>query len=374
MRVSKSLSPQRIFHTIAESSFVASYFIYLCCVIFVGDYYLRDYSTYAFWVVLILGAPFWFPLNRSTVISILICLPLALLASLGVAYKNIELGYYSAPLFVLCSILALNRFQKIMIDRDVVIYWISAGLLCFFFLFVLVTDSISSRTSLVFGPTILYRVVLFFYAVCLIYDLRNKKRLMITVFACMAFYSVLKIGSRGGIVALFFLWALVAFRYFSWRNFILILLALGGAYVLSDVDAILSSRAFYFSSDSESSYIRLNKLAMIDEFFNGNEVLFGMSYPYSIVGNYPHNIFAEFLIFHGIFAFGLLLALVLAVAKIFLSSGRTWINDSIIIFSPVMVGSLFSGSLMDNYFFVAGACYIVSAYYFPTDRRMSHSS
>jgi hypothetical protein len=362
MRASGRLSPSNVFQSATGSLWSIAYFLYLSAVIFVGDYYLQEYAIFGFWIVLVCGLPFWFPVARVTAAAICIGLPLAILICLGAVYKNIEPAYYQAPMFMILSILALNRFEKIMIVRDIAIYWLSAIILSFFFLFVLVSDSVSSRTSLIFGPTILYRVVLFFYAVCLVFSLRYRNRLLTVIFACMAFYSVLKIGSRGGIVALLFLWGLVAFRNFSIKYFLLIAFALLVAYFFLDLDAIFSSRAFYFSSDSESSNIRLDKLAMIDEFLSGEEVLFGMSYPYALVGNYPHNIFAEFLIFHGVIAFAILLFFVLLVAKAYIFPGPQWVTDSIIIFSPILVGALFSGSLLDNYFFVAIACYLVVAH------------
>lgn len=361
MLVANRYSPDRIFQTAGKAFFAAVYFFYLTCVIFVGDYYVANYSIYAFWLVSLSGILFWFPLKRETAAGFVICLPLAILVTFGVFTKNIEAGYFSAPLFMLVSILALNRFRSVIADRQLIVYWMSGVALTLFFLFVLLVNSGSSRTSLIFGPTILYRIILFFYAICIIFSIHGRRRLLAVVFTCMAFYSVLKIGSRGGIVALFFIWLLITRRFFSWKYVVFSAIALLIAYLMSDVDGILSSRAFYFSSDSESSNIRLDKLAMVQNFLQGGEILGGMTNPNSLVGNYPHNILAEFLIFHGIFAFLGILFLVLFLVKVFLKEAgrRDWMYDSLIVFSPIFVGSLFSGSLLDNYFFVSAACYLM---------------
>lgn len=339
------------------------YFLFIFSVIFVGDYYFSPGGIFAYWLLLIAGAWFIIPLTGAVGGALLISAPFVILLLAGSAYKSIDAAYYQAPIFALISIAFLGRLEALISSPKTIIFGFSFFCLAAFSLFVFIFDSGSSRTSLVFGPTILYRVILFFYGYCLLFLIPRDRSLLIVFSSALAFYSVLKIGSRGGIVSLGVIWLLALRGRISWR-----LLAWSGiifcaALIIFGIEDISSSRAFYFSSDSESTNVRLDKLRMVSYFLEGDEVFFGMSNPTSLVGNYPHNIFAEILIFHGLLAF--LLFCIMNLTTIFfalrINEKNNWIYKLIILMSPILIGSQFSGSLMDNYFYISLMCYIIAS-------------
>lgn len=214
---------------------------------------------------------------------------------------------------------------------------------------------------MVFGPTILYRVILFFYAYCLIYLLHHDRTFTAIAITCITFYAVLKIGSRGGIIAIGVIWLILIIRYLSINFLIKMLVALMLLWYFLDWEEIFSSRAFYFSSDSESTNIRLDKLSMVEQFLNSKEIWFGMSNPSALVGNYPHNIFAEILIYHGLIAFGIFFVLnMISLYIVFRNfSQKKWIFNFALLFAPIFVGAQFSGNLLDNYFYITAMAFLI---------------
>jgi hypothetical protein len=207
----------------------------------------------------------------------------------------------------------------------------------------------------------LYRVILFFYAYCLIYLAHHNRNIATIIISCIAFYAILKIGSRGGIVAIAAMWLLLFHRHISTALILKVSLALLVATPFLDLESILSSRAFNFSTDSESTNVRLDKLWMIEQFLGGDEIWLGTSNPSALVGNYPHNIFAEILIFHGLIAFIVFLSLNILTFYIIFKHGRNekWVFNFALLFAPVFVGAQFSGSLMDNYCYISGMSFLI---------------
>lgn len=337
-----------------------SAFIFLVALLFVGDYFIVELNIFAFWLVAAAGSIFFLRLNSKVILGALaLYAPLFVLLISGVVYKELDPFYYRATVFVAVTITFLSSIEKNILTAPKWVAVFSMLMLLAFTIFGIFDDSGRSRSTVVFGPTILYRVILLFYAVCIIYLLPAGRKWLLVILSGVAFYCIIKIGSRGGLVSIIVMWLLILRRDIKLSPFAWAAVIAAGVLISFKADYILSSRAFYFSQDSVSSNVRLHKLEMIGEFLRGDELWFGMKNPHALVGNYPHNIFAEFLVFHGIFAFTLLACLCLPFFFSLIDAGRRRPDQFqlLLLATPILVGAQFSGSLLDNYSFVAIACY-----------------
>jgi hypothetical protein len=347
--------------TFFRSSVAIFSVLYAACVFFVGDYYINDLEMHAFWVLSVFGIwSFSSVRYAATRYAFVIFFPACLIISIGIIYKQIELSYYNSLGFIMIAILfvAIVKDQLSIALGPLAIC--SAGVLIAFAFYVYNAHTESTRVTLLFGPTILYRVVLFFYGIAAACCIARNMSAASILLAVVAFYAIYKIGSRGGIVALVAMW-LVMLRVTGALRFKTLLLGVVlAAFFISYSDVFLGSRTFYFSSDSESSNVRIDKLAAAYDYIASPSVWLGMVEPSKLVGNYPHNIFAEFLVFHGLFATLLLIFYSSALPLVILDGGRRYpaCFNLIIIFMPIIIGAQFSGSLIDNYAYVAFLCYI----------------
>lgn len=341
-----------------------SFFLMLFFAItFSGDYYVNGLNIYLFFLFI----PFFLFMFifkkkvdlKNIILACIFCL-ISSPAIIGVVYKEIAESYYFSFFFIFMMILILNEFFSIYSSPNKYI-----GILCvvitfsFFILLVIVTTG--ARSYFIFGPTILYRIYLLFYAISAIYLLSNKSYSVFIILSFIALLSVIVIGSRGGIVVILSMWVVILFKYFSIRFQCVVFTSLIIiSTLLFKFTTIFSSRAFYFSLSSESSNVRLDKLKLIYDFFDYNtfEVLFGLNSPHVLVGKYPHNILVEILIFHGLIYFVIFIILFVFYIIYPMVSKNIRNTNMFILTLPIVIGSQFSGRLLDNYFSISAIYYL----------------
>ncbi|MGL1277293.1 hypothetical protein [Vibrio parahaemolyticus] len=348
-----------------------TFFGFIFCLIFSGDYYVSDLNVYLFYVVSIFSIYFIRFEKKENYYAILVYLFFLLLCVISSPIKFLEDGYYHSFVFSLIAFFCFSIYIDLFKEPNKDLVIASLLLIFVFFVIVIVNPSQTNRTSFIFGPTILYRVVLFFYGVSLIYFLKNSKYFSFIFITGVTFFCILKIGSRGGIVVMFAMLFSGLFFFARLKSLIkFIPLIIIPVLFFVDFDYVLSSRAFYFSSESESSNVRLDKLSMVYSFMDSkfSEIFFGLEVPSKLVGNYPHNIFAEILFYHGLFAF-VLFSLFYSFTFIvpFLTKDRE-IKSIFIISLPILIGSQFSGRLLDNYF-IMPIVFTIPIYYIFVSRK-----
>lgn len=229
--------------------------------------------------------------------------------------------------------------------------WVSL-LLCSLAAFT--SDIESSRFSLIFGPTILYRVIGFLWGGILLYHFSHPfsvRRLWFTLLASgFSVYLLLKTGSRGAVLVLAVM--LMAIAYISHLKKIVLgaplflILAFYFYYVME----LAGSRSFRFTG--ESTDVRLSKFEAFKMFIESPDIWWGSANPTMYTGVYPHNILLEFFIYYGVIGGGIFLVCILA------HFASLFYRNVLVLFLPLLpiaIGVQFSGSNMDNYAFVAVA-------------------
>lgn len=287
-------------------------------------------------------------------------------------FLNYRLDYFLWVLnTIVCYFVLELIYKDYQDDKLNALYVYVIFSLLFFVFFIGISMSNSDRASFIFGPNILYRVssVCFFSLLFLLY--KNKffiKLILLILFSAILLFTLLKIGSRGGVI-LSALVLFVGYMFLFGRDFnrtlISICLLLGlTTYVFANFDYLLkllndSGRLFQFNIDqSESLRLRVQPWyeLLSTSFFL--EYPIGMSYEeffskYGAPGfEYPHNLLLELMLFFGVP--GLLFSIFLTIRfmKILkmLSSFNFNFSDFFVLTTVVVfLGSQFSGDLTDNY-------------------------
>jgi|GEM_PF-2445849 hypothetical protein len=278
-----------------------------------------------------------------------------LVVFLGKAAFFEDSGYSVFIFGFLASVFCLPYFYD-LIDRSSAPFGVSlGGLVALFFVAVFISGE-DLRFNFIFGPTILYRVVGFFWGVVLLSSISQRKGFypwgaLLCTF--LAVYILFRTGSRGAILVLavmfFSLYWVAGFK----KKIIAALLLLPLLFSALHDFSFNEYRAFNFGG--ESTEVRISKVSAVNDFLTTGNVFWGASDPSVYVGVYPHNIVVEFLVYYGIPAFVALLVLLVAFF------GLVAVNRKMAVmmlpFYPIVVGSLFSGSNMDNYFVIAVLIY-----------------
>jgi len=172
----------------------------------------------------------------------------------------------------------------------------------------------TGRTSFIFGPNMLYRLVVFLSIPVVAYYLLEDRKLLAAGVISLSFYLVLLSGSKGGVASLLVL-LLSSWHFYQRRiklvYLISILVLIGLFFSFFSFDLTQNritdfSRVAIDTQNHEDSYIRLrpwlyllfntDRLDIIGIDHSTFMVLFG-----SHGFKYPHNILLELIIFYGVF-------------------------------------------------------------------------
>lgn len=279
-------------------------------------------------------------------------------------------GAVSVILYVNIFVFGINVIERSLSDSPgcKIVRWLPAITLIFLGVLSQQFSGNDPRQSFIFGPNIYYRIIgtIFLLNLVLVHENYSSKKgkisilsLIVTIFClAIALSIMIKTGSRGAtIVGIFmtlsFLYTVLSIRL-NWLKFasIFIMFAISILTIYSDFSkSIIDSRVFWFydrgvSSTSiavrEGYWQNLTSFFLKDNFFFGE----GSKYIYS----YPHNIYLD-LLYNGGFLPCVILLGFTVMYGIFLWKGKLNKNWKIItlVSSPIYIGSLFSGTLYDNY-------------------------
>lgn len=332
---------------------------------FVGDYFVNILNIYAFWLILPILFIFNIRVYKASVLRSIVFMAFSAIPLIAAPFKDIELAYYQSFIFGFFVLLSFASVADVFKQNNYLAIFAS---LCIILIILFQTSHQSlesARFSFVFGPTILYRVVLILYFTICIFALKNEKYLIFLFLTVITVIIIVRIGSRGGIVTIVVMSMFVLGRYVNIYIFAQIIIALFLAFLFiyncdqqfnQIFDNLFSSlRAFNFDSDGASIAIRLEKASSIFDLLNSPQVAFGSVDPNGFTGNYPHNIFVEVIIYHGIFEFLLFAFMHIGYLRVIFMPKKYSENDWYIamLFMPIMIGSQFSGSLLDNYSYLS---------------------
>lgn len=195
---------------------------------------------------------------------------------------------------------------------------------------------------------------IFFYTV--IKNLKRRGPLLIAVFM-LSFICMISTGSRGALVLILLesLFVIYYFRknpYIKYFTYIVIASIVYNIVQYWDIINPLLGRAVYFDTNNASENTRISMYGQFFKFLNDESplpMLFGLGnnnsyYPHSY---YPHNIVIESVVYHGLVFFGILIA---ASTELFRKlKDKDEIRYFVLIFFPIILGSMLSGSFQDNY-------------------------
>ena len=223
------------------------------------------------------------------------------------------------------------------------------------------------RNFIVFGPNVLYRI----YGVCFLLgfliESRKGKIILGKLFIVLAalFINITATGSRGGFLVYILCLGYALFVLRSRKAVFLSLCFTVGFIVLAlvvywDVVEVFIWRLIYFDQSNNSEAGRLYYYAQLSKFFDegGGNLIFGLGDNNHIYKFYPHNLLLETLVFNGLYTLFLVLSLMLLWFYSIISKYK---QLGLIIFLPILLGSLLSGSMFDNYTFVSAGFYMLGA-------------
>lgn len=360
---------------------------------FVSDYLLLGFipAFYICWLsVVLLRVILKIPFSRAEFQAQLLLT--ALLYPLFVFHVWQADVYYNSVIFCILYVTAIPLLQWILQYRASVAFWVCV-LTAFFlgFSIYLLSQGVI-RSYVIFGPNVLYRIYVFLFGLMILclFDFKAPGRrvilsgtlVVIFLYIMTAILGVLIVatGSRGGLVAavgallvIAYLARTLADRYSSMVFGVFTLLG-GGALLVAVLLGPLLGRLLFLDLSNTSEMVRLELLRQTFRFLTEAgpaEILFGVGAMNRFFSFYPHNIFAEALVYGGLF---LLLVVIMAFVVLTIAIGRRK-NDGILVlpFVGIIVGSLFSGSLLYNYPVLSLAAYLVCSWLGGTQRSGAES-
>lgn len=357
-------------------------FFLLISLLFVGDFVVQDIKI----APLVFSCAFFYYFIKSTNRhkSIVVSLNAGLIFFLIVAIStilNFGDGIYQFWYLIPClSIFFITDALKINLDH--------LALTIFLFAILLISLQLSWLTSggmrgkAIFGPNILYRIFIFLA----ILSYFRLKGLMGLIIICLCVIGVVLTGSRGGLVVGVLV---VTATIFSSRRlefnksvvFLLFLLPFALYLFLPKIEVLsfVIERLFLFAGGS-SIEGRLQFFYVSLSILNGGffDLLFGYGvYPNEILKFYPHNIFLELLVSHGILAsiFFLFISIYIFVYSVLMrkkiSSEQQFL---FVVFVLFFLSAQFSGSFYDNWTCLTLAFCIFGSYLknIPVSRDISY--
>lgn len=269
-----------------------------------------------------------------------------LLNSSNIYLKNPE--YYFWPILSLVSLIPIIVLCFIIYDNKKISFKSSFSICLFFILFGLLSLTSVGRFRFGFGPNTLYRIVIFNF---ILFAILNRSKLLFYITVPFFLITINSIGSRGGLIALFFvivyylLYSLKSKRrllsymipifsvgcYLVWDKFMVVI----NSYRLFQINLTENNRTSFYSDFlkwfDQASFV---------------EILFGSgfrSWPFENL--YPHNFMLES--FHG-YGFFVALIIFFLLVVFFITQNKQIILLSI----PFVIGASLSGSLYDNITFM----------------------
>lgn len=327
--------------------------------------FVGDFITFGFFAFLPLSIILIYfrtlagiPAQKAEMLSFLVMT--FIFASVMLANPSSISSYYFSLIF---SVLFLFNIPiiELLLERSETAYFCAAILLAMlpFALLAIIQGDI--RSSFIFGPNVYYRIIGYFYILFLITSLLTgaltKYRFLLLAVAVTILLST---GSRGAIpviLLLTILHAKMALRHSPYGLlkiiFGLLGLFVGALYYLENFQERFW-RLFYFTLENASLQTRwsfLDDAMQYIETMSFKDFLLGDGESQRVFFYYPHNIVLESFVYHGIFVasiFVIYLALFLrALSQSLYAKISNW--NLILLFSPVFLGSMVSGSFFEAY-------------------------
>jgi len=211
--------------------------------------------------------------------------------------------------------------------------------------------NIGNRLHLVFGPNVIYKIIGFNYLIWLfVFSLKNN-RFYNFIIKCLFLLIMIKVGSRGGVLLFLtvnFHYYFIIYKRLSYFKLFISLIPIIIITVIYFYDflRLIFGRTLYFDINNQSESFRLKS---IKDFFSW---LDNSSFFDFIIGSgleqdpfmriYPHNIFIELI--HG---YGILVGIIFLI--LIINFFHTQNNLLKLILYNFLLGSVFSGSLLDNF-------------------------
>ncbi|MGF1936150.1 MAG: hypothetical protein RM347_017475 [Nostoc sp. ChiQUE02] len=279
-------------------------------------------------------------------------------------------GAVSVILYVNILVFGTHVIERALSDSPgcKIVRWLPAITLIFLGVLSQQFTGNDPRQSFVFGPNIYYRIIgtIFLLNLVLVHKNYSGKKekisifsLIVTIFClAIALSLMIKTGSRGAtvvgiVMTLSFLYTLLSIRL-KWLKFasVSIIFSFFAFIIYSSFSkSLIDSRVFWFydrGASSGSIAAREGYWQNLPSFFLKDNFLFGEGSNY--IYSYPHNIYLD-LLYNGGFLPCVILLGFTAMYGIFLWKGkinRSW-KIITLVCSPIYIGSLFSGTLYDNY-------------------------
>ncbi len=278
--------------------------------------------------------------------------------------------YYYSFLFIILYFNAFPIIHRMIYNKYLL--FVIVGFFLFMLPFIFTVwggNRWTSQEVLLFGPNIMYRIYAFsFFLMIVNLVIHEEKRFNIALlFVYIAsLVGLISTGSRGATV-LILVETLVVLYYFrrsrmlQLASFALVSLSVYFIVINWELLSDVLGRLVYFDLTNASEKSRL---LMIYNFFafieteSSSNLLFGVGNDSIYYPNwYPHNIIIESIVYHG-FIYSLLLFLVIVYA-IRLSITDRRLLYIVGLFSPMILGSMLSGSYLENFSILSLALYII---------------
>jgi len=361
--------------------FAALTFVLLFWLLFSGDASIFGiqiyYISFLLFLIHALLNKISFPslkVNNSIFLILLMgCFFSSTLADYSDLYSLWTIKVITSYIFFLACIQTFNKCH----DNKLFINVMALSSFIILILFVFGTAmSKTDRGSFIFGPNILYRVftILSMFSALLVCIVPKhfktiRVTLLLTLFLiCSA--GIYFTGSRGGLIVLSVLFLFKIHLFYIKiplrKLFICILTPLCfGAYFVYELLFLDINNSRFSNFDYEGNESLSYRLAPWIDFLNSpSEWILSTGHSYidfmmkfgSDVFPYPHNIFLELMLFNGLTGFLLSVFIVYQYVIILVDVLRSYFGTKSLFFyitTIVLIGSLFSGNLQDNYLLIS---------------------
>lgn len=346
--------------------FAAIGWFIIFCITFVGDFFIEIVpGFYICYISLIFyRAIFNIKINRVELFSQII-LTFIFLIILIFHIDNLTY-YYNSIAF---CILYINVFPLIsyLIKKSDYTFFISYLSLVVLFIFIAnFLVFVDVRAELLFGPNVLYRIFGFVFTILfisIIYSKKNKIHLFISII--LFFLCMISTGSRGSLIVMIYILAIVFININYLHNKILLTLSIFAlAYFGYQEYEEYTSRLLYFSLENKSISERIGYYNSFTNYYDTAhfvDFIFGSGESNNIFNFYPHNLFLESLVYHGaiILMVSILGIFVIITNCLFRVDPKNIESNIYFLFTPIAIGSMFSGSFFESYPVIAVGMYAV---------------
>ena len=279
--------------------------------------------------------------------------------------------YYFSLMFSVLFIFVIPMIEWLL-KRSEITYFCAAILLMMLPPAVLSITEGDIRSSIIFGPNVYYRIIGYLNIMFVLISFRTGKlrnyRFLVLLISVVILLST---GSRGaGFVVLLLLVLHVKVTYIDFRTgvfrVVLLFVSLGGGFLYFQEKLFERFwRFFYFSLENSSLQVRasffsdfLDYLKILDI----GDLLFGDGESERVFSFYPHNIFLESFVYHGIFVSFIFVAyLFIFLYALYkpLNAGNRNLN-LVLLFSPIFLGSISSGNFFEAYTVAAVSIFVMA--------------